>query len=125
MARKGKSSASKGARKERAVAVIKGYTDSAERIGPDAALIGLIIILGFSATIAGVDPTGVTIFGLGGYALWLVTKFANAYLDVKRRQLTLDTTRLTRGQAILESHPDRQKRLFPPKEDGDGDGDGQ
>jgi hypothetical protein len=122
MAKKGKGSASKGARRERAVAVIQGYTDSAERIGADAALIGLIITLGFIAIMVGADPTGVAIFGLGGYALWVVTKFANAYLDVKRRQLTLDTTRLTRGQAILESHPDRQKRLFPPKEGGDRDG---
>lgn len=101
------------------MAVIQGYTDSAERIGADAALIGLIITLGFIAIMVGADPAGVAIFGLGGYALWLVTKFANAYLDVKRRQLALDTTRTTRGQAILESHPDRQKRLFPPREGGD------
>jgi hypothetical protein len=112
MANKGKST--KGARKEHAVAVIKGYTDSV--IGSDAALIGLIVTLGFAALMIGVDPWAVIGFGLGAWVLWVVTKFANAYLEVRKQQLELDRTRVIRGQEILESHPDRQKRLFPPGE---------
>jgi len=122
MANKGKASGSKNAGKERAVAVIKGYTDSVERIGPDAALIGLIVILGFVALMVGVDQWAVIGFGLGAWVLWVVTKFANAYLEVRRQQLELDRTRAIRGQEILESHPDRQKRLFPPGEGGDRNG---
>jgi hypothetical protein len=98
------------------VAIIRHYTESAERIGADAALLGIIIVMGSLAMIAGTDAIAVTIFGLGGYGLWIVTKFANAYLGVTREQLELDQTRVARGQKILEAHPDRQKRLALPKE---------
>jgi hypothetical protein len=117
-----KASGSKKAQKDRAVAVIRGYTESVERIGSDAALIGLIVILGFGALMVGVNEWAVISFGLSSWVLWVATKFANAYLDVQRRQLELDRTRVLRGQRILEAHPDRQKRLFPPTRSGDADG---
>lgn len=104
------------------VAIIRHYTESAERIGPDAALLGIVIIMGSLAMIAGANAYAVAVFGLGGYALWIATKFVNAYLAFKGEQLELDRTRVDRGQRILEAHPDRQKRLSLPNKGGGEDG---
>jgi hypothetical protein len=70
----------------------------------------------------GVSEWAVLGFGLGAWALWVATKFANAYLDMQRQQLELDRTRVVRGQKILEAHPDRQKRLLLPSKDGGANG---
>ena len=99
------------------VAVIKGYTDSVQKIGADAALMGLIVILGFGALAVGADASGVSIFAIVVWTAWTVTKFLNAYLEVIREQTKLDTTRTERGQKILEAHPDRQRRLSLNRED--------
>lgn len=110
----------KGNSKER-VAVIRAFTDSAERIGPDAALMGIIAIFGFGALAVGADTGGVVLLALLVWCGWVVIKFANAYLTSWREQIELDKVRIERGQKILEAHPDRQRRLALPKTDGGND----
>lgn len=113
----------KRSRKDETVAVIKGYTESVERIGPDAALIGLIVTLGFGALAVGASTGGVLVLAAGAWGAWTVTKFINAHIAVRTEQVNLDKTRVERGQTILESHPDRQRQLQLPKREQTNDDD--
>lgn len=101
------------------VAIIHAFTSSVERIGYDAALIALIVILGFGAMAVGVHPLGALGFGLICWTMWMVTKYVSAYIDQQKADNELKRLQFDRGQKILEQHPDRQRRLLLP--DGRGD----
>jgi len=99
----------------RPAATIRAFTDSAERIGADNAVLGTITVLGFGALIARANTIGVVVFAIVVWALYIFGKLVSAYLENKRVQTEVDRTREIRGGTILDAHQDRQNRLRLPR----------
>jgi hypothetical protein len=99
----------------RPAATIRAFTDSAERIGADNAVLGTIAVLGFTALAVHADTIGVVVFAIVVWVLYIFGKLGNAYLENQKVQTEVGSTRANRGGKILEAHADKQSRLGLPK----------
>jgi len=103
------------------VATIQAFTDSAERIGVDAAFYGTLAVLGFGALAFGAHAGAV--FGLTAILVvgWSANKFLHAYFALRKAQLKLEAVRQERGYPLLSSQRDRLTAISPPNGDHDHD----
>lgn len=96
---------------------LKAFTDSVRKIGADAAIYGIVIILAFGSHIRGAESLTTLALSVLFIAGWMATKWINLLIEERRERLEVMRFIRTRGMEILRLRPNAPDQLTFLNED--------